>query len=251
MITFQLKTYVLKDEKNIALLQLFLSIKGYIGCQAALAINNKRGLPLNNRIFTLFSLILFLSFAACSPKSRVTSSWVDPAQKGYGANNILVMGVTRSDTRLKLFENVFVDEFQKANIEAMASYKVIGNVLDPDREIVEAAVKKTGASSVLITRVVDRKSQTQNYPGSLHFLPGGFYGNMYGYYDHSFRAVYTPPSSITHTTITLESNLYDVATASLVWSAQSEAIDLKLLRTDFEKSVGVLIKDMKKNGVLK
>lgn len=206
---------------------------------------------MKNRIVTLFSFILILLLAACGPKSKITSSWVDPAQKGYGANNILVMGVVRSDVKLKLFENVFVDELQKVNIQAMASYKVIGNVPDPDKKIVEAAVKKTGASSVLITRVVDRKSETANYRGSVHFVPGGFYGNMYGYYGHSYRALYTPPSSITRTTVQLESNLYDVATASLVWSAQSESIDAKLLRTDFENFVDVLIMDMKKKGVLK
>ena len=206
---------------------------------------------MNNKIVTLLSVIVVMLLAACGPKSKITSSWVDPAQKGYGADNILVMGVVRSDVKLKLFENVFVDELQKVNTQAMASYKVIGTVLEPDKKIVEAAVKKTGASSVLITRVVDRKSETNNYRGSLHFMPGGFYGNMYGYYDFSYRAIYTPPSSITRTTVLLESNLYDVATASLVWSAQSEAIDPKLLRTDFEKIVDVLIMDMKKKGVLK
>jgi hypothetical protein len=207
---------------------------------------------MKNIIVTLFSLILLLSLAACIPKgSKITSSWVDPAQNGYGADNILVMGVSRSETRLKLFENVFVDEFKKVDVQAMASYKVIGNVPDPDRKIIEAAVKKTGASSVLFTRVLDRKSETQTYPGTVHFMPGGFYTGMYGYYDFTYRAVYTPPSAITNKTVRLETNLYDVATAKLIWSAQSESINPELLRTDFEKFVDVLIVDMKKNGVVK
>lgn len=207
---------------------------------------------MKNIFVTLFSLILLLSLAACIPKgSKITSSWVDPAQNGYGADNILVMGVSRSETRLKLFENVFVDEFKKIDVQAMASYKVIGNVPDPDRKIIEAAVKKTGASSVLFTRVLDSKSETQTYPGTVHFMPGGFYTGMYGYYDFTYRAVYTPPSAITNKTVRLESNLYDVATAKLIWSAQSESINPELLRTDFEKFVDLLIADMKKNGVLK
>ncbi|NOR11139.1 MAG: hypothetical protein GQ541_06585 [Desulfovibrionaceae bacterium] len=200
-------------------------------------------------IVTLLSLILVLSFAACTPKgAKVTSSWVAPSPKGYGANNILVMGVSRSETRLKLFENVFVDEFQKINVRAMASYKVIGNVLDPDKEIVEAAIKATGASSVLFTRVLGRKSETTTFPGTSHFLAGGFYESMYGYYDFSYQAVYTEPMAVTRTTVRLESNLYDVETARLIWSAQSEAINPELLRTDFERFVDVLIADMQKNG---
>jgi hypothetical protein len=51
--------------------------------------------------------------------------------------------------------------------------------------------------------------------------------------------------------VRLESNLYDVKTAKLVWSAQSDAVDPKLLRTDYERVVDVLIADMKNKKVLK
>ncbi len=205
---------------------------------------------MKNVIVIFFSIALVLTLAACGPKAKITSSWVDPSQKSYAANDILVLGVSRSEPVLKLWENVFVDLFTKADIRTMASYKVIGNVPDPDREIIEAAIKKTGASSVLITHMVDSKSETQTYPGSIHFLPGGFYGGMYGYYGHTYQAVYTPPSNLTRTVVRLETNLYDVATAGLVWSAQSEAVNPKLLRTDFERIAGLLVADMKKNGVV-
>ena len=73
---------------------------------------------------------------------------------------------------------------------------------------------------------------------------------MYGYYGHTYQAVYTPPTSVTRTTLFLETNLYDVATEKLVWSVQSEAIDPKLLRTDFERVVNIQITNMKKHGVI-
>ena len=206
---------------------------------------------MKNLIVTLFSVALMLTLSACSPKARITSSWVDPSGAGYSADNILIMGVSRNETHMKLFENVFVAELKKANIEAMASYKVIGHVLEPDRKIVAAAVAQTGASSVLITHVIDRTSATQEFSGTVHYIPGGFYGNMYGYYNETYSAIYTPPSSITRTTVRLESNLYDVKTAKLVWSAQSDTIDPKLLRTDFERIVDVLIADMKNKKVLR
>ncbi len=206
---------------------------------------------MKNVILALFSIALVLMLAGCGPKAKITSSWVDPSQKSYAANDILVLGMSRSEPVLKLWENVFVDLFTKTDIRTMASYKVIGNVPDPDREIIEAAIKKTGASSVLITHMVDSKSETQTYPGSVHFLPGGFYGGMYGYYGHTYQAVYTPPSNLTRTVVRLETNLYDVATAGLIWSAQSEAINPKLLRTDFERIAGLLLADMKKNGVVR
>ncbi len=206
---------------------------------------------MKNLTLLLCAVVPVLLFSACTPNNRVTSSWIDPSFSGYGADNILVLGVSRNEIHIKLFENVFVDELRKNNIHAVASYKAIGQVPEPNRQIVEAAVAKTGTSSVLITHVVNRTSTTQDFPGSMHFIPGGFYGNMYGYYNQTYQAIYHPPSSVTRTTVHLESNLYDVATASLVWSAQSDAIDPKLLRTDFERIVDVLIDDMKNKKVLK
>ncbi len=73
---------------------------------------------------------------------------------------------------------------------------------------------------------------------------------MYGYYGHTYQTAYTPPTSVTRTTLFLETNLYDVATEKLVWSVQSEVIDPKLLRTDFERIVNIQITNMKSNGVI-
>ena len=188
--------------------------------------------------------------AGCGQKAKITYSWVDPSQKGYAAKDILVIGVSRSEASLKLWENVFVDDFAKVGVQAMASHKIVGQVPEPDRKAVEAAIRKAGASSVLITHVVDSTSTTYTHPGTVRFEPRGFYGGMYGYYGHTYQAVYSPPVDSIRTVVRLESNLYDVASARLVWSAQSEALDPKLLRTDFDRIVGVLMADMQKKGVL-
>lgn len=199
---------------------------------------------------TCLSAFMLIVLVACSQKAKVTSSWADPSLKSYGANNILVFGISNSDTNQKLYENVFVEELAKTDVQAMASYKAIGTIPEPDRKIIEAAIKRTGASAVLITHAMDSTSETHSFPGTIHFRPGGYYGSMYGYYGHTYQAVYTPPTNVTRTTIFLETNLYDVTTEKLVWSVQSEAINPKLLRTDFERIVNIQISNMKRNGVI-
>ncbi|HEB69038.1 MAG TPA: hypothetical protein ENI88_05390 [Desulfobulbus sp.] len=204
------------------------------------------------KLIHLLCIVLLLSgLSSCSPKAKIISSWVDPSQKEYSAGDILVIGLSRSEASSKLWENVFVDHFSRIGVHAMANHKVMGRVPQPDREAVQAAIQKAGASSVLITHVVDVTSTTYTHPGTLHFEPSGFYGGMYGYYGQTYRAVYTPPVDSTRTVVRLESNLYDVASARLVWSARSEALNPKLLRTDFDRVVGVLTADMKKKGVLR
>lgn len=208
----------------------------------------KQGRQSMNKVFLLFLYVpLMLSFAACSSKAKITSSWIDPSLKGYSANNVLVMGVSKDETRLKLYENVFVDLFARNNVRAMASYKVIGTVSEPNRADVEAAIKKTGASSVLITNVVDKKSETHTFRGATYYRPTGYYG----YYGQAFTKVHVSGSDVTNTVVRLESRLYDVSTDSLVWSAESEAINPELLRTDFERLIGLLMADLKEKGLIR
>lgn len=195
----------------------------------------------------IFSVLVLFG---CGPKAKLTSSWVEPTLKGYVVEDVLVLGVSKSEASLKLWEIVFADHFTQAGVHAVESNKVIGPVPEPDRKTVEAAIKKADASSVLITHVVESTSKTHTYPGTIHFEPSGVYGGMYGYYGSIYRAVYTPPVDKTKTRVRLESNLYDVDTARLVWSAQSEALNPKLLRKDFDRVIGLLMADMKKSGVL-
>jgi len=198
----------------------------------------------------LFLMIFSLFFAACAQQAKVTESWVDPARTEYAANDILVLGVGRREVSLKLWENVFVDQFINMEVRAKASHNVIGNVPEPDRKTIESAIKKAGASSILITHIVSSKSKTYTRRGAIHLRSGGVYEDLHAYYGQTYRTIYTPSSDVTQTLVRLESNLYDAATASLVWTAQSEAINPNLLRTDYERIIGLLIADMTKNGVV-
>jgi hypothetical protein len=205
---------------------------------------------MNVKLYPFFFLVMALFLSSCSPKAKLASSWIEPTMQGYKAQNVLVLAVSRNEPRLKLWEVVFVDQLADHGVDAMAGSRVVGTMIQPDRTSVEAAVDKSGAQSVLITRVIGVDSKTYTYPGRIHFMPGGYYTGMYGYYNTIYQVRYTQPVDKTKTEVLLESNLYDVATARLVWSAQSEMVNPKLLRTDFDKIVGVLIADMKKDGLL-
>ena len=73
---------------------------------------------------------------------------------------------------------------------------------------------------------------------------------MYDYYGYAYRAVYSPPVNVSKTIVRLESNVYDVATEKLVWTAQSESVDAKLLKTDFAKMANLFLDDLRKKKLL-
>ncbi|HHD64754.1 MAG TPA: hypothetical protein ENK96_10445 [Desulfobulbaceae bacterium] len=196
----------------------------------------------------LFFVLFFL--CSCGHKAAMVSSWVDSSGPDYHACDVLVIGVSKSEVVAKLWEAIFVEQFSAAGVQASANSVVIGHVPEPDRRSVEAAIQKAGAATVLITHVIDSSAETSTRPGFIRYEPGGFSHSLYGYYGRTYRAVYTPPLDVTRTTIRLETNLYDVAAARLIWSAQTEVRNPKLLRTDFGRVVGLLMTDMNKQGLL-
>ena len=70
------------------------------------------------------SLIVALLLSACATFS-VTNEWKDPSWSGPPASNILVIGVARSDTMRRLFEDTFARDLGAAGVRAEASYAAI------------------------------------------------------------------------------------------------------------------------------
>jgi hypothetical protein len=196
-------------------------------------------------------LAVILLLGACGASVKMIGSWMDDSKAGYAIANVLVIGIIREDITRNLWENTFVELFGKENIKAQAGHIVTGGqVIEPDQQSILAAVQKSGADTVLITRVVDRESETITRPGVVYYGPEPYYMGMHDYYGHAYRAVYSPPVNYRETTVRLESNIYDVATKKLIWTAQSEAVDARLLKTDYAKMVNLLLNDLRKKKLL-
>jgi len=193
---------------------------------------------------------LFLTIASCLSSTRIIHSWTDSSVSRYRVSNVLVIGVSRQNATQRLFEDTFVEAFRTKGIKAAASYKMAGWDLKPERQTIEEAIAKSGAKTVLITRVVDRKTKVSTYPGHVNYIPSPYYRGMYGYYGRSYRVVHTPPMISTSQVVCLESNLYDVASEKLIWSAQSEVIDPKITEKEIKNFVKVLMDDLRQNHLL-
>ena len=197
----------------------------------------------------LLSVVLLLW--ACGASVKMIGSWMDDSKAGYTIDNVLVIGIHRKDINRNLWENTFVELLGKENIKAQASHTVIdGQVIEPDRQSIEAAVKKSGAATILVTRVIGQESVEKTLPRFVHYEPEMYYRGMYDYYGYAYRAVYSPPVNVSKTIVRLESNVYDVATEKLIWTAQSEAVDAKLLKTDFAKMANLFLDDLRKKKLL-
>ncbi len=191
---------------------------------------------------------LFLSSCA---NTKISQSWVEPNHK-KAYNDILVIGIAESQQNRRAYESYFVEELQTVGVEGEASYKLIKDS-KINREVVTKAIKGLEIDAVIVTHLVGVDEETVYRP-SMDYMPmygGGYYGGLYSYYPHVNTYVHRPGYYTTHETYTLETNLYDVESEELVWSARSrtfapESVDEVI--TDLTK---LLIKDLSEKNLIK
>jgi hypothetical protein len=183
--------------------------------------------------------------AACAT-TQLRDSWKDPAFSGPPMKRVMVVGVLKSDSNRRVFEDSFSQALAASGTSAVASYTKLPEAGTIANERLEAAVKDVGADAVLVTKVLRVKRDVDVQPGYMH---GGFYGGGYrGYYRGAYMAM--PPSVDVYDVLTVESTLWNMHTDKPVWSGTSEVTDPKAVSAATAELAKVLIGKMKADGVI-
>jgi hypothetical protein len=168
----------------------------------------------------LFAVTVFY-MAGCSG-IKVTSVWVDPEYQGDGIDNVFVVGVSKDDGLRRIFEDEFVTLFKQRNVQATSSYRVITDEELRDEKILDDKVNASGSDTILMTRLIDIRKDTQYIPPDYVYAPPSYYhGGWHGYYNRAYMV--SPGYTVEYETAVLETNLYDLKNDKLIWSARSDA----------------------------
>jgi hypothetical protein len=171
-------------------------------------------------IIGILVLIAFL-LTGCS-QTKVTSAWVDPEYKGDGINNVFVVGVSKDGGLRRLFEDEFVTLFKQRGVKATSSYRLVPDEKLRDEENLDRTVRESGSDTILMTRLIDVRKDTQYIPPDYVYAPPShYYGGWHGYYNRAYMV--SPGYTVEYETAVLETNLYDLKTDKLIWSARSDA----------------------------
>ena len=202
-----------------------------------------------------FRYILALAFSltllwSCT-STKITSVWMDSNKAGTAFNDILVIGIADEEHNRRLFEEQFVNQLKAAGIESEVSYTVLPQGTDINRETVTAAIEGKAIDAVIVTHLVGVEEETVYRP-SMDYRPAyGYYNGLYSYYPHVHTYVHQPGYYTTHEIVKLETNLYEVASEELVWSAQSQSFAPESAKEVIDELVSLVIKDLQEKGLIK
>ena len=155
------------------------------------------------------------------------SHWRDPSTSEVRLQKVLVMGVATNPAGRRMFEDTFSSALIKRKIQAVASYQAFPEASEITKERVEAYALEQGFTQILVARIVDKQTVQEYVPPTVTtaYSPAypGYYGGWYPYYSTSYTTMVTPGYSYERTFVTVETNVYDVKAAKLMWNGDEMA----------------------------
>ena len=180
-----------------------------------------------------------LQLCGCSSIS-VVETWNNPARSGPRYQKLMIIGIAYDENLRSLAEDVMVDEMGRHGVTAVASHTLVKEIYTTKREDVVKAVHSAGADAVLTIRAIARGDTTVTQSGQ----SGGIYGTS----TNVGGTVLEPARS--YSLATLSANLYDSATAELVWSATIKTYDAERVARVSRDMARFFLENLRHDGFL-
>jgi len=199
----------------------------------------------------LCAVLFFLLSAGCSQTS-VTGVWKKSDFAGPPFRSVLVVALTGEDINKALWENIMADQLNRSNISAVPCTQAFPRENNVTREKIEAYVRQHAIEGMLVTRLVDTRTEQVYHPprGVYYGGPFWYYNHFYNYYPYVYDRVYSPGYTSTHTIVLLETNLYQAATQELVWSMSSDTFDPRSINQLVESVSKKVIQGLRKDRLI-
>jgi hypothetical protein len=195
--------------------------------------------------FAAATIAALVGVAACLAPTKLTASWKAPGTTQVRFNKVFVAAQSPDMTRRRAMEDILVKRIDNAT----PSYSVLTEAEVKDPSLVKAKLASGGFDGAVVVRFVGTEKQTTYVPGTAYWGPAP-YGGFYGYWGYGWGAAYSPGYLTTDTVVTLESNIYDVAKESLIWSSRSETISPGSINELMQSVIETTVREMRKQKVL-
>ena len=116
----------------------------------------------------------------------------------------------------RIFEDEFVTLFKEKGVIATSSYRVLPDKDLRDEKMLDSKVKESGSDTILMTRVIDIRKDTQYIPPDYVYAPPAhYYGGWHGYYNQAYMV--SPGYTVEYETAVLDRSIItQLAEAKLI-----------------------------------
>lgn len=200
------------------------------------------------RVLRLFAAAVVVALLSACQSTSIQSAWFDSSYKGGPFKKMVVIASDGTTADSRVFEDIFVAKLQAAGVQAVPGYTTVPADARRSEGPFSAAVAATGADGVILVRLlrVDTKTQvsTVMMPGPMIGPYGGFYG------PYMAGGFYAAPEVTQYEVASVETNIYQVATKTLVWAATTQTVNPTTVAQEAPGYADIVIAQLRARGLV-
>ena len=194
----------------------------------------------------LLGIVLLTALCGCAT-TELTNTWKDPAYQGGSVKKIMVVGISNQASVRRTFEDTFAEILKAKGVEVVPSHTLVPEDGQMSEDKLRAAVEQSGAGAVLITRMVERQTETAVTAPP----PVGAYRRTYsGYYSSAWIGYYEPVTVQQFHYVVAETTLFVGDNPQPVWTGTTRTMESKDIRAATEGFAKPVIAALKKQGLI-
>jgi hypothetical protein len=181
---------------------------------------------------------------------RLTSTWKAPGAGplNFAGKRVAALVITTDDALRMSAEAALAREITARGPKGVAAYTLVPREELTDKDKAKAWFERSGVEGVVAMRIVGM-DKTRSY--SAVVWSSGYYGNFWDYYGTGWATVTPIGKGRVDTTLAVETLLFQVSDATLVWAGISETTNSKDAGTFMKDLVNVLVKELQKQGLVR
>ncbi len=204
------------------------------------------------RLLLLPIISILLITIACAPIStEITATKAFPENNTEPLEKVLVVVISDNLPVRSLFEQEMKKRLEKQGVTAMGSLEAMPGDAKIDKEAFETYFKAQNINAILLSHIIDREKmalyvEPQEYSGT---GPRTYWAGYYDYYYQMYDRTSEPGHFQESELVLIESNLFAVKNAEMIWTCQSKSVHRENAREIIESLTKLTVKAMKEDGI--
>ncbi|MBK7973712.1 MAG: hypothetical protein IPK07_10700 [Deltaproteobacteria bacterium] len=183
--------------------------------------------------------------SGCTASTKMLTTWKDPEVNNVRFKRILVIAATKNDPMRRSMET----QVARAVSAGEVSYNLVPTDDLDDVAKVKPKVEASGADGLLVVRIRSVDRDLKVIPGGTGY--GGYgYGGAWGYWGAPGYTAYTATRVEQDTQVVVETNVYSVADAKLIWTSRSRTTNPDDIHDLIESIADETREEMRAQGLL-
>lgn len=193
---------------------------------------------------------IFTTLAACASSTQVAKTYSDETYENSSFSNFLVIGVAGNYDSRAQFERRVVAGLKSAGVAASTYYSLVPGNKPISRDAVLAAVHSGNFDAVLLTRVLDQRTDVNVKRGSTELKSSTIGGNPVNFFRYDYEELNEPENISFSSSVVLGTELFSAADERMIWAIKSSSTKNASVGTLIDDTAASIVSRLRRDGYI-